>query len=183
MVPIWALVGNTKLANSESPSEQNEISVAIVTALYEALSSKDVETVHRLLAPDLEWWFHGPPSHQYLMRLLTGVSSSSFVFAPISIVAFGPTVLAEGYDTKRAVSWVHAWTITDGVITHVKEYLNTSVTVKRFATAADEESPSSSPPYAEADTLTTTNCQSVWQSKVCGESVPGLVLALQMHML
>ncbi|XP_022154901.1 senescence associated gene 20 [Momordica charantia] len=102
------------------------------------------------------------------MRLLTGSSSSSsFVFSPVSVVAFGPTVvLAEGYDAKRAVSWVHAWTITDGVITHVKEYFNTSVTVKRFATVTDDS------PAA--------NCQSVWQSKVCGgdDSVPGLVLAL-----
>ncbi|XP_038893485.1 senescence associated gene 20-like [Benincasa hispida] len=106
------------------------------------------------------------------MRLLTG-ASSSFVFAPISVVPFGATVvLAEGYNTKRAVSWVHAWTVTDGVITHVKEYLNTSVTVKRFASAVDGDgdSPSTSPP---------PNCQSVWQSKVWGKSVvPALVLAL-----
>ena len=139
-------------------------------ALYEALGTKDVETVHRLLAPDLEWWFHGPPSHQYLMRLLTG-ASSSFVFAPISLVPLGPTiVLAEGFHPKRAVSWVHAWTITDGVITHVKEYLNTSVTVKRFSSAAtDGDSPSISPP---------PNCESLWQSKVWRESMPALVLAL-----
>lgn len=103
------------------------------------------------------------------MRLLTGASYSSFVFSPISVVAFGPTVIAEGYDSKRAVSWVHAWTITHGVITHVKEYLNTSVTVQRFTTAVDGEPSSMSLPL---------NCQSVWQSKVGGESVPGLVLAI-----
>ncbi|KAK6156069.1 hypothetical protein DH2020_010317 [Rehmannia glutinosa] len=98
----------------------------VVTALYEALKSRDAEAIQKILAPDLEWWFHGPPSHQFLMRLLTGEQESDFRFVPHSISAFGPTVLAEGFDQSRSIAWVHAWTVTDGIITQVREYFNTS---------------------------------------------------------
>lgn len=74
-------------------------------------------------------------------------------------------MLAEGYDEGRSVSWVHAWTVTDGTITQVREYYNTSVTVTRL----------SSPKI----TSRSGSCQSVWESKLSGnKSVPGLVLAL-----
>ncbi|CAL8998868.1 unnamed protein product [Prunus brigantina] len=74
-------------------------------------------------------------------------------------------VLVEGFDDCRSVSWVHAWTVTDGIITQVREYYNTSVTVTRL----------SSPEIRSQS----GNCQSVWQSKLAdNESVPGLVLAL-----
>ncbi|KAL3530950.1 hypothetical protein ACH5RR_010272 [Cinchona calisaya] len=86
-----------------------------VTALYEAINAKDVRTVKRLLAPDLEWWFHGPPSQQHLMRFLTGRLDSTdqnncslFVFKSLSVVAFGSLVLVEGFHEKNSVTWVHA---------------------------------------------------------------------------
>lgn len=151
--------------------ELEEINKRVVTTLYEALNSRDVDTVHRLLTPDLEWWFHGPPIHQHLKRILTGSSSddSSFTFIPHSIVAFGSTVIAEGDDKQLSVSWVHAWTVTDGIISQVREYFNTSVTVTRFVDTDGFSSPD----------LSISTCQSVWQSKLCdNKSVPGLVLAL-----
>ncbi|KAM1039819.1 hypothetical protein ACFX13_029816 [Malus domestica] len=138
-----------------------------VTALYQALTSKDVDVVHLLLAPYLEWWFHGPPTHQHLNRLLTGAPpyDSSFKFVPLSIIAFGSMVLAEGYDEVRSVSWVHAWIFTDGIITQVREYYNTSVTVTRLSSPHIRSQPG--------------NCQCLWQSKLSdNKSVPGLVLAL-----
>ncbi|KAL6203516.1 hypothetical protein ACLB2K_027216 [Fragaria x ananassa] len=138
-----------------------------VKSLYDAFNSKDVEVVHLLLAPYLEWWFHGPPTHQHLNRLLTGAPpcDSSFKFVPLSIVAFGSMVVAEGYDKGRSVSWVHAWTVTDGIITQVREYYNTSVTVTRLS------SPEITSPLG--------SCQSVWESTLSdNKSVPGLVLAL-----
>lgn len=147
----------------------------MVTALYKALSSKGFDEVQRLLAPDLEWWFHGPPDHQHLMHLLTGSSSpnNSFVFVPQSVVAFGSTVLVEGYDKERSVSWVHAWTVTDGIITQVREYFNTSVTVARFGSH-----PISSSDVVSQPEPAIHKCQSVWQSQLSDESAPGLVLAL-----
>ncbi|XP_048552649.1 uncharacterized protein LOC125532772 [Triticum urartu] len=44
----------------------------LVLHIYKALNNRDHATVHSLLASDLEWWFHGPPAHQHMMRLLTG---------------------------------------------------------------------------------------------------------------
>ncbi|GFY82057.1 senescence associated gene 20 [Actinidia rufa] len=124
-----------ELANPQEILEESS-NERVVLALYEALSARDVDTVHKLLASDLEWWFHGPPSHQFMMRLLTGSATSSatqsFEFAPLSIAAFGSTVLVEGCDHARSISWVHAWTVTHGIITQVREYFNTSLTVTRL---------------------------------------------------
>ncbi|KAK9699976.1 hypothetical protein RND81_08G208200 [Saponaria officinalis] len=103
------------------------------------------------------------------MHLLTGSPSADaldFLFVPQSIVAFGSLVIAEGCDNARSISWVHAWTVTDGIITQVKEYFNTSVTVTRLG--------SDTPRHGR-------HCQPVWESSLSnrgGKSVPGLVLAL-----
>lgn len=147
----------------------------VVTALYEALNNRDAEAIERILAPDLEWWFHGPPTHQFLMRLLTGERESSFRFVPHSISAFGPTVLAEGFDQSRSIAWVHAWTVTDGVITQLREYLNTSLTVTRIGKTDQSDCSSSS------SSIVSLHCPSLWESSLpgrVGKSVPGLVLAL-----
>lgn len=142
-------------------------------ALYHALSSRDVQVVHKLLAPDLEWWFHGPPSHQFMMRLLTGTDNDvadSFEFAPHSIDAFGSTVIVEGCDQHRDISWIHAWTVNShGIITQVREYFNTSLTVTRFGNSTKPVS------------VTSLHCPYLWESSLSnrvGKSVPGLVLAI-----
>lgn len=146
----------------------------MVLALYDALSARDVQTVHQILAPDLEWWFHGPPTHQYMMQLLTGASSPSdpsFEFKPLSITSFGNVVIAEGCDHSRQSSWVHAWTVTDGIITQVREYFNTSLTVTRLGNSLAKSTVEINP----------VHCPSVWESSFSnrvGKSVPGLVLAL-----
>ncbi|KAL0382193.1 UNVERIFIED_CONTAM: Wound-induced protein 1 [Sesamum calycinum] len=143
----------------------------VVKRLYDALNRRDAPAIQQILAPDLEWWFHGPPSHQFLMRLLTGEQDSSFCFLPHSISAFGPTVLAEGFDQSRSIAWVHAWTVTDGVITHVREYFNTSLTVTRFGNTDQ----------SDCSGITSPHCPSVWESSLpdrVGKSVPGLVLAI-----
>lgn len=164
----------------------------VVRCLYEALNERDVETVHRLLAPDIEWWFHGPPSCQHMMRLLTGASpDDSFVLEPISIAAFGSTVLVEGQGwglhSGLPVPWIHAWTVTHGIITQVREYFNTSLTVTRVGapeSAASTPSPSSSSSKSRASSSTSQHphCVPLWQSRLSGgagkKSVPGLVLAI-----
>lgn len=145
--------------------------------VYVALSSRDVDKVQKLLASDLEWGFHGPPSHQFLMRILTGTANSDhhlFQFIPQSIDAFRSTVLVEGCDPDRSITWVHAWTVTDGIITQVREYFNTSLTVTRL----DNNNSTSS----DFSSITATrHCPSLWESCLTnrvGKSVPGLVLAL-----
>ncbi|CAN1292509.1 Wound-induced protein 1, partial [Linum perenne] len=56
----------------------------------------------------------------------------SFEFVPKSIAPFGSIVIAEGCVLEKGIYWVHAWTLTDGIITKVKEYFNTFLTVTRF---------------------------------------------------
>ncbi|KAF1864357.1 hypothetical protein Lal_00022014 [Lupinus albus] len=148
----------------------------LVLTLYEALNSSDSDTVVKTVASDLEWWFHGPPSHQFLMLLLTGETVNDFRFVPQSLVSFGNTVIVEGCDGNRNISWVHAWTVTDGIITQVREYFNTSLTVTRIGEYSDSDSGSESGSSSEPVWF-----PSVWESTVSnrvGKSVPGLVLAI-----
>lgn len=155
-----------KLANlrkerlEEAKEERNRWTVL---ALYEALNARDVEAVQRLLAPDIEWWFHGPPGFQHMMKMLTGVSSHlPFDFIPLSVEPFDQTVLVEGCDNSGSVFWVHAWSVSEnGVITQVREYFNTCLTVTRVAFSSGETT--------------------VWNSRLpetAGKSMPGLVLAI-----
>ncbi|KAL2896058.1 Senescence associated gene 20, partial [Bienertia sinuspersici] len=115
-------------------------------------------------------------------RLLTGTSSdgqdssSNFIFIPQSIVSFGSLVIAEGCDHSRSISWVHAWTVNDGVITQVREYFNTSVTVTRLQSQPSDQSNQISSSRQQHH-----HCQPLWESSLAnraGKSVPGLVLAL-----
>ncbi|PKU67986.1 Wound-induced protein 1 [Dendrobium catenatum] len=93
-----------------------------------------------------------------MKRLLTG-EHEKFHFLIHSVQAFGPKVIAEGTDLSGSDFWVHAWTVSDGIITQVREYFNTCVTVTRVG---DYGLP-------------------VWQSTLhesVGKSLPALVLAI-----
>ncbi|KAL6128030.1 hypothetical protein ACLB2K_071388 [Fragaria x ananassa] len=165
-----------ELALSQEPdSDSDSSNHRLVQTLYDALSSRDVATVHTIVAADLEWWFHGPPTHQFLMRRLTGEKNDeSFVFRPQTVCSVGPVVLVEGCDPAKEISWVHAWTVTDGIVTQVREYFNTSLTVTRLGNSTTKSKISK--PTAE---ITSYRCPSVWESSNrVGKSVPGLVLAI-----
>ncbi|KAK8994413.1 hypothetical protein V6N11_045505 [Hibiscus sabdariffa] len=162
--------------------EETNKNQGVVLALYDALNTRDVEAVHGILASDIEWWFHGPPTYQFMMRLLTGASSDDtfhFEVDPLSLTTFGSTVIVEGCDHKRSISWVHAWTVTDGIITQVREYFNTSLTVTRLGNST--QSPPSNYDSSSTDEITPVHCIPVWESRFSnrvGKSVPGLVLAI-----
>ncbi|OAY78994.1 Wound-induced protein 1 [Ananas comosus] len=123
-----------------------------------------------------------------MMRLLTGADASDpnpddFVFEPDSIDAFGPTVLAERADPARSLYWVHVWTVgPDGVITHVREYFNTDLTVTRLEPPHQPDpSPSSSAKKKSPPTSHYCARAPLWQSKLSDtarKSLPGLVLAI-----
>ncbi|MED6125656.1 hypothetical protein PIB30_070686 [Stylosanthes scabra] len=140
----------------------------VVRDLYKALTSKDTQTLYGLVAQDLEWWFHGPPCHRHhLVPWLTGSSSKALV--PDLIVGFSSVVVAEGYDEANLVWWVHAWTVNeDGVVTQVREYVNTALTVTRLGVATS----------SSQALQNTFKCQSIWKSTLSDESVPGLILAI-----
>ncbi|KAE8679346.1 Wound-induced protein 1 [Hibiscus syriacus] len=115
-----------------------------------------------------------------MMRLLTGASPEEtfhFEVDPLSLTTFGSTVVVEGCDHKRSISWVHAWTVSDGIITQVREYFNTSLT----SSYDSSSSPPSSSGSSSTDEITPVHCTSVWESRFSnrvGKSVPGLVLAI-----
>ncbi|CAN6295415.1 unnamed protein product [Urochloa humidicola] len=130
-----------------------------------------------------------------MMRLLTGATGSGvgFSFSPRSVDAFGSTVIAEGADDARQLYWVHAWTVgPDGVITQLREYFNTDLTVTLLSSGAaaiaaappkkDAASSSTSSPSAAAtSTSSSAGPKCLWQSRRADsghKSLPGLVLAI-----
>ncbi|KAE9608046.1 putative wound-induced protein, Wun1 [Lupinus albus] len=120
------------------------------------------------------------------MHILTGEVSSVnnfyFHFVPQSVVSFGNTVIVEGCDGNRNISWVHAWTVSDGIITQVREYFNTALTVTRFGNSQfDSDSDSNSGSEIVPAVSDSARFTCVWESTVSnrvGKSVPGLVLAI-----
>ncbi|XP_071687603.1 wound-induced protein 1-like [Rutidosis leptorrhynchoides] len=164
------------MTNQHNQEEGNR---NMVQNFYKALASNDATTIHHLLAPNIEWWFHGPPSCNRLMALLSGCTTTTTAnnednyisFNPISVVSIGSMVVAEGYHflASHKVIWVHAWTINEGAITQVREYFNTSVTVTRFAKSTS----------VHVGSQGFNKCQCVWQSKLTDNaSMPGLLLAV-----
>ncbi|CAK9319826.1 unnamed protein product [Citrullus colocynthis] len=155
---------HSEITDSES-EQQNR---ATAEALYKSLAAGRTDGVAKFLAGDLEWWFHGPPHCQYMMRVLTGESShGEFRFEPRSITAIGDSVIvAEGWEGAQ-VYWVHVWTLKDGLITQFREYFNTWLVVTDLRRSAWQE--------VRLDGLT------VWRSHprdLFHRSLPAIVLAL-----
>jgi ketosteroid isomerase-like protein len=171
----------SELANQHFfPEEEEERNRFQVLLLYEALNAGDAPRAQELLAPDLEWRFHGPPARQHMMRLLTGAERGGFAFTPRSVDAFGSTVIAEGADDARQLYWVHAWTVgPDGVITQLREYFNTDLTVTLLsATAKDAIAAASNKQEASSSSSSSSGPKCLWQSRRAQKSLPGLVLAI-----
>ncbi|XP_059064983.1 uncharacterized protein LOC131857014 [Cryptomeria japonica] len=165
---------STELASLNPILEkQNE---ETIQQLYDALGSGDAETVQSILAPDLEWWFHGPAGCEYLMRLLTGLSDHTCLpFLPQTITGVGDKVFVEGR-VNESLYWVHVWSVENGIATQLREYFNTSLTVTEF-----RPPPSSSPSTSSSSHRRSCVCNLLWQSELSdsdGESLPGLVLAV-----
>ncbi|KAI3882398.1 hypothetical protein MKX03_001899 [Papaver bracteatum] len=141
-----------------------------VEMLYHSLKHGDTETVAKLLAIDLEWWFHGPPNSQHMMRMLTGESLDlEFKFEPRNITVIDDRVIVEGWEGNEAY-WVHVWTVNVqvGLITQFREYFNTWITVRDLRTSDS---------LWEIKQIRPT----IWQSEpreLLKRSLPGLVLAI-----
>nr|GEV60903.1 hypothetical protein [Tanacetum cinerariifolium] len=114
-------------------NEQEALNRATVNALYKSLEAGDTKIVSRLLASDLEWWFHGPQNCHHMMRMLTGEAPhTEFTFEPRSVTTIDDQiVIVEGYEGAN-VYWVHVWALKDGLITRFREYFNTWLTVKEL---------------------------------------------------
>ncbi|KAK7294797.1 hypothetical protein RJT34_17693 [Clitoria ternatea] len=140
---------------------------ATVEILYKALLGQGtMDNVVKLLASDLEWWFHGPPKCQHMMRVLTGETehTKAFRFEPRDVTAIGDCVIAEGWEGQAY--WVHVWTLKNGLITQFREYFNTWLVVRDLRPIGWED---------KQDSIT------LWQSQprdLYRRSLPGLVLAI-----
>lgn len=165
-----------ELANINSLSEAlKQESAQVVVAFYEAVEAGDAEAVQGLVAlEDLEWWFDGPPSDQYLMQLLTGVKThDSFSFKPTLSRAIGNQVFAEGQGKTSAGTeeetkyWVHVWTVKGGRISQLREYFDTALTVLKSSAYH-------------------TSYHALWQSQLGNasrKSIPSLILATQFELI
>ncbi|KAF3778974.1 hypothetical protein EJ110_NYTH31138 [Nymphaea thermarum] len=156
------------MSSSEAAACEPEMNnKATVEALYEALALGDAETASNLLAADLEWWFHGPPSCQYMMRILTGQSTHrEFTFLPQNVTAIGAKVFVEGWEGD-SVYWVHVWTVKDGTITQVREYFNTWITVQDLRPLTLRSGRPAGPTLWKSD-----------HADHCSRSLPGLLVAI-----
>ncbi|KAJ7568301.1 hypothetical protein O6H91_01G026800 [Diphasiastrum complanatum] len=167
---LSVLQQETELAKALAKQEEEEILEGVVLALYSALASGNAEGVSRLLAEDLEWWFHGPPSHRHLMRMLTGVDRlGTYSFVPLRLFTIGSKVFVEGKSDTPKGCWVHVWTVEDGRIVELRECFNTSVTV----TEVECDVKSS---HKRSNSLNSES--TLWQSELSGLSMPGLILAV-----
>lgn len=154
-----------------------------VEAVYKALLGKgQMGRVAKVLGRELEWWFHGPPECQHMMRMLTGETAhggeaGGFRFEPRSATAIGECVITEGWEGKEY--WVHVWTLKNGMITQLREYFNTWLVVRDLRLR---------PPPAvwegeeeEEEKRKIEKRMTLWQSQprdLYRRSLPGLVLAI-----
>ncbi|KAJ7549017.1 hypothetical protein O6H91_07G036700 [Diphasiastrum complanatum] len=109
------------------------------------------------------------------MRMLTGADRlGSFSFAPLLLCTIDDKVFVEGHDTSSKVCWVHVWTVVGGVVTELREYFNTSVTVtgidsSTFTTKTSQKAPK----IADSEEFST-----LWESELSRRSIPGFILAI-----
>ena len=117
--------------------------VQIVKDTYSAFGRGDIEGLLALLAEDIEWISPGgtvPPADTYrgpaavagfFQKLSEVVEFSSF--EPREFVAERDRVLVVGFDSWRAKAtnrtfeghWVMAFTVRNGKVTNVREYVDT----------------------------------------------------------
>lgn len=103
-----------------------------VKLVYKALlRDADTEKLAKVVRAELEWWYHGPPHCQHMMKVLTGESTTAqkaFKFRPRRIRAVGDRVMVEGWEGAGEY-WVHVWRLKHGIIAQLREYFNTLITV------------------------------------------------------
>ncbi|KAL9808992.1 putative wound-induced protein Wun1 [Arabidopsis thaliana] len=110
---------NVEISTRLTPEMKNQGTIEL---LYKALQQGDTSTVTKVVASDVEWWFHGPHHCQHMMRLLTG--------EPPRQVSFRLS------QAGSRVYWVHVWKLKDGVVTELREYFNTWLTVTDYSLGA-----------------------------------------------
>ncbi|KAJ1384518.1 Wound-induced protein Wun1-like [Sesbania bispinosa] len=119
-----------KFSGVSSAAENENRNRRMVKTVYKALlRGVETEKLGKLVGTELEWWYHGPPQCQHMMKMLTGESTQKgFKFRPRRIRAVGDRVIVEGWEGVGEY-WVHVWRVKDGIIAQLREYFNTLLTV------------------------------------------------------
>ncbi|BBN11902.1 hypothetical protein MPTK1_5g15750 [Marchantia polymorpha subsp. ruderalis] len=178
--------------------EHNEL---LANTLYAAIAIENTDAITSLLAPEIEWWYHGPPSHQHMKALLTGETPcGAFIFAVTKLGLLANKVFVEGSGRTDWSSWVHVWTICEGQITELREYYNTSIMVVSGGLFSSESSTSrpsmpksgirsswsSGSSLSAHDGVVSNNATALWQNSLSilnNTSIPGIVFCIESFML
>ncbi|XP_058759300.1 wound-induced protein 1-like [Vicia villosa] len=117
---------------SPNDSDDENHNRRVVKAVYNALlrGSGETEKLAKVVGKELEWRYHGPPHCNHMMKKLTGESTQrSFKFRPRRMRSVkGDRLIVEGWEDVGEY-WVHVWRVKDGIITQLREYFNTLLTV------------------------------------------------------
>ena len=133
-------------------SEQQNLEV--VRRGYEAFGRGDIQALLDLLADDIEWVSPGPPElptagnrrgRQQVAQFFQAVDQIFEIqqFEPKAFVAQGDRVVVLGTDTARIKAtgkmvtedWAHAFTVQDGRIVRMQEFIDTSAVVAELKSA------------------------------------------------
>ena len=133
-------------------SEQQNLEV--VRRGYEAFGRGDIQALLDMLADDVEWVSPGPPElptagnrrgRQQVAQFFQAVDQIFEIqqFEPKAFVAQGDRVVVLGTDTARIKAtgkvitddWAHAFTVRDGKIVRMQEFIDTSAVVAELKSA------------------------------------------------
>ena len=133
-------------------SEQQNLE--LVRRGYEAFGRGDIKALLDLLADDIEWTSPGPPELptagtrrglQQVSEFFQAVDEVFEIqqFEPTTFVAQGDRVVVLGKDTARIKAtgkvisddWAHAFTVRNGKIARMQEYIDTSKVVAELKAA------------------------------------------------
>ncbi|KAG0579135.1 hypothetical protein KC19_4G075300, partial [Ceratodon purpureus] len=150
-------------------SKEEDDNSILIKNLYEAILKEDVVALKSYLSLELDWWYHGPPGHQHMKFLLTGISRcKAYVFNPDEIRAIGNRVFVEGPGRTPSGSWIHIWTIKDNLCVVLREYSNTAIMVTNVT------------PIKEGS-IGTHDVFFLWQSRLArirDANIPSIVLTI-----
>lgn len=126
----------------------------LVQQAYQSIKAGDIQAFLNALAVDVQWelpemqnvpfagLWQGREQVGQFFSIVDNVQEI-VEFAPKEFIAQGDNVVVLGHFSMRIKStgrdfssdWAHVWTVKDGQVTHVREYVDTAV-VSRAHTAA-----------------------------------------------
>jgi ketosteroid isomerase-like protein len=130
-----------------------QANVQLVKNLFAAMGSGDLQSVQALTADDIEWVVPGEWALAGTHRGHAGLGAffraaadkvETAITQPLEFIAHGDRVLAVGYSTGKIKAtnqtfeddFVFAITVSDGKVTHIREYIDTLALARASGMAA-----------------------------------------------